>query len=32
MAVTPRSLVDEQLGLEPVRETRVMYRQLLGQS
>lgn len=26
-----RSL-DEQLGLEPARETRVMYRQLLGQS
>jgi len=26
-----RSL-DEQLGLEPARETRVIYRQLLGQS
>ncbi len=26
-----RSL-DEELGLEPARETRVMYRQLLGQT
>lgn len=26
-----RSL-DEQLGLEPARETRLMYRQLLGQT
>ena len=24
--------LDEQLGLEPARETRVIYRQLLGQS
>jgi len=24
--------LDEQLGLQPTRETRVMYRQLLGQT
>jgi DNA-binding SARP family transcriptional activator len=24
--------LDEQLGLQPTRETRVMYRQLLGQA
>jgi hypothetical protein len=24
--------LDEQLGLQPTREARVMYRQLLGQS
>jgi DNA-binding SARP family transcriptional activator len=28
----PTRSLDEQLGLEPARETRVMYRQLLGQS
>jgi DNA-binding SARP family transcriptional activator len=27
-----RSLLAERLGLEPARETRILYRRLLGQS
>jgi two-component SAPR family response regulator len=29
---TLRTLLDQRLGLEPQRETRVLYRELLGQS